>query len=350
MTVLLNGILPIKIQKLNYLIVPYSQALLILLPQDKSSMIIHEGYENLNLKHPFVTVGVFDGVHLGHQALLCQLVSRAKKSGGESVVITFNPHPRLVLSGKTEGFFFLSTLDEKKKLLAESGIDHLIILNFTPELGNMEADDFIKKILVGEIGVKHLIVGYDNHFGKGKGGDIKKICEYAELFDFEVEQVGGVYAPEGIVSSTYIRDALLKGRLEKANRWLGYNYAISGKVVEGRKLGRSLGFPTANIKPADIYKLIPADGVYAVETMVGNRSLRGMISIGFNPTVNEDRGLRSIEVNIFDFDEDLYGQTIEAIFRFRLRDERKFKDSRQLSEQMKLDKQTAMRLLTEQLH
>jgi riboflavin kinase/FMN adenylyltransferase len=313
-------------------------------------MKIHEGYENLNLKHPFVTVGVFDGIHLGHRALLDHLVSRAKKDGGESVVITFNPHPRLVLSGKTEGFFFLSTLDEKKKLLAESGIDHLIILNFTRELGNMEADDFIKEILVDKIGVKHLIVGYDNHFGKGKGGDFKNICECAELSNFEVEQVDGVYTPEGIISSTSIRDVLLNGRIEDANRMLGYNYTISGKVVEGHKIGRSLGFPTANIEPADIFKLIPHDGVYAVEVILDNRSFHGMLSIGFNPTVNKDRGKRSIEVHIFDFDMDLYGHTITAIFRFRLRDERRYENTEQLSEQMKIDKETAMRLLTEQLH
>jgi riboflavin kinase / FMN adenylyltransferase len=345
MTILFNRILSIKIQKLNYLIVPFSQALLILLPQDENSMIIHEGYENLNLEHPFVTVGVFDGVHLGHRALLDHLSSSAEKAGGKSVVITFDPHPRLVLSGKTEGLYFLSTLDEKKKLLAESGIDHIIIMNFTMEMGNMEAADFIREILVKKIGVKHLIVGYDNHFGKGKGGDFKKICECAELYDFEVEQVDGVYAPEGIISSSAIRDALLNGWLEDANRWLGYNYSITGKVVEGRKLGRLLGFPTANIKPADIFKLVPANGVYAVEVMLDNRRLPGMLSIGFNPTVNKDRANRSIEVHIFDFDRDLYDHTITAIFRFRLRDELKFESTEQLVGQMKLDKQTAMRLL-----
>jgi len=308
-------------------------------------MIINEGYDKLNLKHPFVTVGVFDGVHLGHRAILDHLASTAKKQGGESVVITFDPHPRLVLSGKTEGLFFLSSLDEKKKLLAESGIDRLIIMSFTRDLGNMEACDFIRKILVEKIGVKHLIVGYDNHFGRGKGGDFKRMCECAELYDFEVEQVDGVYAQEGIISSTSIRDALLKGRLEDANRWLGYNYAITGKVVEGRKLGRSLGFPTANIKPCDIFKLIPADGVYAVEVMLDNKRVPGMLSIGFNPTINKDKSGRSIEVNIFDFDMDLYGSTITTIFRFRLRDERRFENIEELTEQMKLDKQLALRLL-----
>jgi riboflavin kinase/FMN adenylyltransferase len=308
-------------------------------------MQIHEGYENLNLKNPFVTVGVFDGVHLGHRALLDHLAIRAKKSGGESAVITFDPHPRLVLPGKNRGLLFLSTLDEKKKHLAESGIDHLIIMSFTRILGNMEACEFIREILVEKIGTKHMIVGYDNHFGKGKGGDFKTIRECAGLYDFEVEQVEGVFAPEGIISSTAIRDALINGRLEDANRWLGYNYTITGKVVGGRKLGRALGFPTANIEPSDIFKLVPADGVYAVEVIHDKRKLHGMLSIGFNPTVNKDRSGRSIEVNIFDFDKDLYGQTINVIFRFRLRDERKFENTDQLAEQIKLDKKLALRLL-----
>jgi riboflavin kinase/FMN adenylyltransferase len=346
----LNGILSIKIQKLNYLIITFSKALLILLPQDENSMIIHEGYENLSLKHPFVTVGVFDGVHKGHRALLDHLATRAEEAGGESVVITFDPHPRLVLSKKTEGIFFLSTLDEKKKLLAESAIDHLIIMNFTRELGNMEAADFIKEILVEKIGVKHLIVGYDNHFGKGKEGDFEKIREYAGLYDFEAEQADGLSAPEGKISSTIIRDALLNGRLEDANRLLGYNYSLTGNVIEGRKLGRSLGFPTANIKPADMFKLIPADGVYAVEVLTGKEKLPGMLSIGFNPTVNKNRADKSVEVHIFDFDKELYGQTITVIFRFRLRDEKRFENTEQLTGQMKLDKESVMRLLAEQHH
>jgi riboflavin kinase/FMN adenylyltransferase len=308
-------------------------------------MIVHDEYDNLHLKHPFVTVGVFDGIHLGHKALLDQLVLRAKNAGGESVVITFNPHPRLVLSEKIEEPFALSTFDEKKKLLEQSGIDHLIIMNFSRDLGNMEAVDFIREILVGKIGVKLLLVGYDNHFGKGKGGDFKKIRECSELYNFEVEQVDGIYAPEGIISSTAIREALLQGRVDDAGRWPGYNYAIAGTVVEGHKIGRKLGFPTANIKPAYIFKLIPADGVYAVEVMIDNVKFSGMLSIGYNPTVNTDWTKRSIEVNIFGLERDLYDHTITAIFRFRLRDEKKFENTVQLAEQMKLDKEAALRLL-----
>lgn len=309
-------------------------------------MKVHEGYENLSLVNPFVTIGVFDGVHLGHRALLDHLSSGAAKAGAESVVITFNPHPRLVLSEKTEGLYFLSTLEEKKKLLAESKIDHLIIMSFTKELGNLEAADFIREILVERIGITRLIVGYDNHFGKNKEGDFKKIRECAELFNFEVERISEVSAREGIISSTVIREALLKGRLEDAGRLLGYDYSLTGTVIQGRKLGRSFGFPTANIKPSDSHKLIPADGVYAVEVLVGNEKLPGMLSIGFNPTVNKGREIRSIEVHIFNFDMDLYNQSATIIFRFRLRDEKRFDSVKQLARQMELDKQAAMRLLT----
>jgi riboflavin kinase/FMN adenylyltransferase len=311
----------------------------------KKNMIIHEGYENLKLANPFVTIGVFDGVHLGHRALLDHLVSIAWKAGGESAVVTFNPHPRLVLSEKTEGIFYLSTLDEKKRLLAKSRIDHLIILNFTREMSNLEAVDFIREILVERIKVKHLIVGYDNHFGKNKGGDFNKIRECADFYGFATEQFGGVSSPDGIISSTAVRDALLKGNLTDANRWLGYNYSLTGTVIKGRKLGRSFGFPTANIKPADIHKLIPADGVYAVEVLFDNKQLPGMLSIGFNPTVNKSNSSRSVEAHIFNFDMDLYDKEITVIFRFRLRDEIKFKNVTLLAEQMKLDKQTAIRLL-----
>jgi riboflavin kinase / FMN adenylyltransferase len=309
-------------------------------------MIIHEGYENLNLIQPVVTIGVFDGVHLGHRALLEQLVNVAHRTGGESVVLTFNPHPRLVLGEKTDELCFLTTLEEKKKILAATLIDHLVIIEFNNYLSNMEAIDFIREILVRKIGIKHLVVGYDNHFGKNKKGDLEKISRYAGLFDFTVEQGRELSAPEGAISSTSIREALLMGHVEVANRWLGYYYSLTGIVIQGRKLGRSLGFPTANIKPDDNHKLIPANGVYAVDIMLDNKKLTGMLSIGFNPTVNKRKRLKSIEVHIFNFDSDLYGLSITLFLRFRLRDEKKFESIKELSKQMVLDKDNAMRLLS----
>jgi len=308
-------------------------------------MIIHKDYTNLCIADPFVTIGIFDGVHLGHQALLGRLVSAARNNGSESVVITFDPHPRHVLNKDRENISFLTTLKEKKELLENCMVDHLIVINFTKDLGNLEAADFIREILVKKIGIKHLLVGYNNQFGRAREGDILKIREYARIYGFTVDQAETVYGDEGIISSTSIREALLSGNLANANKWLGYSYQVTGKVVEGKKLGRSLGFPTANIKPDEDHKLIPANGVYAVEVLVENELLQGVLSIGFNPTVDPERRDRSIEVNIFDFKDDLYGKTITVFFRHRLRDEKKFRNTDQLRKQMAIDREEALRLL-----
>ncbi|MDP4222728.1 MAG: riboflavin biosynthesis protein RibF, partial [Bacteroidota bacterium] len=281
-------------------------------------MIIHNGYEGLSLKHPLVTMGVFDGVHRGHRALLDYLVLSALKGGGESVVVTFNPHPRLVLPGSKEGLSFLTTLEEKTKLLEQTSVGHLIIIRFDGDLSNLEASEFIRRILVQKIGIKHFIIGYDHHFGKNRKGDLGVIESCGKLYNFSVEQVNEVSVPEGTISSTAIREALLSGRLEDANKWLGYFYSLGGKIVPGRKLGRSLGFPTANIRPDDDFKLVPANGVYAVNVRIGEKTIPGVMSIGFNPTVNKDLLQRFLEVHIFDFTGNLYGQDIRVTFRFRL--------------------------------
>jgi len=233
----------------------------------------------------------------------------------------------------------------KKRLLEETFIDHLIIIKFDKNLSNLDAIDFIKQILVDKIGVKHFIIGYDHHFGKSRKGDLNVIRKCGEVYDFIVEQVSEVTTPGGIISSSAIREALLSGHLEEANKWLGYNYSLGGTVVGGRKIGRSLGFPTANVKPDDNFKLIPADGVYAVEVQLDDKKIPGMLSIGFNPTVNKNPDKRTIEVNIFDFDGELYNQEIRIIFRFRMRDEVRFDNLEALSEQMRLDKQQALSLL-----
>ena len=233
-------------------------------------MVIHQGYENLKLREPVVTLGIFDGVHRGHKALLDSLVSRAKEVRGESVVITFHPHPRLVLEKRRAGLSFLSTMDEKKILLEKAQIDHLIVIEFTTGFSKIKACDFIEKILVDKVGTRHLIIGHDHHFGfKGKGNyDTIKNC--AASMGFKVEQIHGFQTEEGTISSSLIRKSLLKGKLEDANRWLGYNYSLKGSVIEGRKIGRIIGFPTANIKPVFQYKLIPGDGVYAVDIQLDN--------------------------------------------------------------------------------
>ena len=309
-------------------------------------MIIHEGYENLNLVTPVATLGIFDGVHRGHRTLLDRVVQKAKEEKSESAVITFSPHPRLVLEQNNKNLSFLTTIEEKKILLAKAGVDHLIVIKFTREFSNIPACDFLKDILVGEIGTKYLVIGHDHHFGRRGEGDFNTIKQCAKDLDFTVEQVEGYHTEDGMISSSLIRGAILNGNIEKANNWLGYPYSVSGQIIEGRKLGRKIGFPTANIKPYSEHKLIPANGVYAVEVQLDKKVMPGMLSIGSNPTVNTDINFRSIEVHILNFNEDIYGRNITVIFRKRLRDEKKFGNIQELAEQMEQDKQETLRLLT----
>jgi riboflavin kinase/FMN adenylyltransferase len=309
-------------------------------------MIIHDGYENLNLNSPVATLGIFDGVHRGHMALIECLILRAREEKCESVVITFSPHPRIVLEQKSNDLAFLTTMEEKKDLLEKAGIDHLVVIQFNIKFSKIAACDFIKDILVEKIGTRHLIIGHNHHFGRLGEGNFNTIKQCSESLGFIVEQVQGFRTVEGTISSSLIRDALLTGRLDEANRWLGYYYSVSGSVIEGRKIGRSIGFPTANIKPDSQNKLIPCNGVYAVEVSVDDTFYPGMLSIGTNPTVNSDRDLRSIEVHILNFDKDIYGRNISVKFRKRLRDEIKFDDLEQLTKQMRLDKQDTLRLFS----
>jgi riboflavin kinase/FMN adenylyltransferase len=309
-------------------------------------MIIHDGYENLNLNSPVTTLGIFDGVHRGHMALIECLISRAREEKCESVVITFSPHPRIVLEQNSSDLTFLTTMEEKKELLEKAGIDHLVVIKFNIEFSKIAACDFIKDILVEKIGTRHLIIGHNHHFGRRGEGDFNTIKQCSESLGFIVEQVQGFRTEEGTISSSLIREALLTGRLDEANRWLGYSYSVSGSVIEGRKIGRSMGFPTANIRPDSPNKLIPCNGVYAVEVKVDSTFYPGMLSIGSNPTVNNDRNFRSIEVHILNFDKDIYRKNISVRFRKRLRDEKKYDDLEQLTKQMSLDKQDTLRLFT----
>ena len=308
-------------------------------------MEIHEGYEDLDLRKPVVTLGIFDGVHRGHRVLLDTVVNRAKITEGDSAVITFDPHPRLVVEKNKAKLSFLSTMAEKKTLLEKAHIGHLIIIRFTQEFSRMRACDFVTDILAEKVKTRHLIMGHDHHFGYRGEGNFETVNECAASMGFVVEQVPGLRSREGAISSSLIRDSLLRGDLDNANKWLGYCYSIKGQVVAGKRIGRKLGFPTANIKPDYRYKLIPADGVYAVGISVDGETKPGMLSIGTNPTVNRITGERSIEVNIFDFEKDIYGFEIEIIFRYRLRNEIRFDSVEQLAIQMEHDRAVAMKLL-----
>jgi riboflavin kinase / FMN adenylyltransferase len=309
-------------------------------------MEIHKGYENIRLKNPVVTLGIFDGVHLGHKALLDRLVTSAKEANGESVVITFSPHPRIVLDKDSSSLTFLTTMEEKINLLEKAFVDHLIIIEFTREFSRMAACDFVREVLVEKIGTKHLLIGYNHHFGRKGEGDFNTIRQCTESLDFKVDQVAGLLSDGGAVSSSSVREALSQGRLEEANKLLGYCYTISGTVINGRGIGRTIGFPTANIKPDDEHKLIPYRGVYAVEVNLGGEFYPGMLSIGSNPTVNTDPGLRFIEVYILNFEGDIYGRSISVVFRKRIRDEIRFDTIQELVRQLEIDKQSTINLFS----
>ncbi len=309
-------------------------------------MKIHHGFNALKLTDPVITLGIFDGVHTGHMAIIKRLVSYAQEIKGESVVITFDPHPRMILDNHPERLFFLSSMDEKKTLLASTGIDHLIINEFNREFSRITAREFVNDILAAKLGTRYMIVGHDHHFGHGGTGNYNTIREYALKAGIIIVQVAGIESEGTAISSSRIRDALLSGRLNDANKWLGYNYSLQGIVVRGRGIGsRKLGFPTANIEPLCRNKLIPANGVYAVEVLIDDDKLPGMLSIVTNPTVSQDQVVISVEVHIFNFSKNIYGSKLQIVFRYRLRDEIKFSSTDELSRQLKNDMAYTMKLL-----
>lgn len=293
-------------------------------------------------KNPVVTTGTFDGVHLGHQQIIAQLKETARKCEGETVLLTFFPHPRMVLFPDYKPLL-LNTLDEKIVLLEKAGIDHLIIHPFNREFSMLSSKEFISKIVVEKLHTKKLVIGYDHHFGKNREGSFDHLKEFGPIYGFDVEEIPAHEVDNVGVSSTRIRQALQKGDVETAEAFLGYRYMLTGTVVKGRMVGRSIDFPTANLDVKDAYKLIPADGVYAVMVKRGNELLKGMLNIGMRPTV--DGKERTIEVNILDFNADLYGETLTLEFVKRLRDEQKFDGIESLKKQLQKDKETTRQIL-----
>jgi riboflavin kinase/FMN adenylyltransferase len=304
-------------------------------------MEIHQGHRKLNLNKPVVAIGVFDGVHRGHRSLISEVVEAAEKERKDSLIITFKQHPRHVLAGGDMPL--LTTTDEKISLMGELGVGHVLLLDFDREFSNTSACDFVTKTLAGEIGAGRLILGYDQRIGRNGEGDYSTIRQCTD--DITIVQSESVIAGGIPISSSAIRTLLLAGDIDGANELLGYNYSLSGEVIRGRMIGRSLGFPTANIRIDDTQKLIPVNGVYAVGVELNGIACKGMMSIGTNPTVNKSPDFRSIEVNIFDFSRDIYGQKIIVRFRKRLRDEIKFQDVMQLAAQMDLYRRNALEVL-----
>ncbi len=290
-------------------------------------------------KPTVVTIGTFDGVHLGHQKILEQIISSAKLNDCESLVLTFFPHPRMVLQEGTE-MKQLNTLNEKIALLAHLGIDHLVVHPFDKEFSRMTAEEFVQKVLVDTFNVQKIIIGYDHRFGRNRTADINDLIQFGQTYGFAVEQISAQEINAVSVSSTKIRMALCEGQIALANEFLGYDYSLTGTVTKGQQLGRTIGYPTANIQIEEDYKLVPQNGVYVAKCVLNQKMVYGMMNIGNRPTVN---GItQTIEINLFDFNDDLYGQTITVSLLKRMRDEQKFESLEALKNQLALDKQTAL--------
>jgi len=304
-----------------------------------------ENGDIIKLNNPVVTIGTFDGLHLGHQLVISKTIEIAKKKKGTPVVFTFWPHPRFVL-GKGN-FSLLNSFDEKKVLFKRLGVKYVYFQPFTKEFANLTSHEYVKNILVDKIGVKTLVVGYDHQFGKNRDGRFETLGELAKLYNFELFKVNSFDISDITVSSTKIRIAIEEGNITIANKLLGYDYFISGTVIDGSKIGKKIGFPTANLKLDDDLKLVPKDGVYAVYVEIENRFYKGMLYIGYRPTIENQPHIKTIEVNIFDFLLEIYSTPIRVYFTARLRDDIKFKDINELIDNLKIDKENSRKALKE---
>lgn len=308
-------------------------------------MKVYRSLEELPpINNAIVTQGTFDGVHAAHKVILNRLKQIAQQRKGETVVITFDPHPRMVLFPDDHGLKLLHTLNEKIEALAQEGIDHLVIIPFTKEFSRLTSMQFIRDIMVNKIGTKVLVIGYNHRFGKNREGSFEHLKDYSGLYGFEVEEIPEQDIDEVSISSTQIRKALEVGEVTKAAKYLGKYYHITGTVVKGNQLGRTIGFPTANINVADTNKQIPANGVYAVKVFINSRIVLGMLNSGVRPTV--DGLTHAVEVHLFDFNEDIYGHELKVQFVDKLRNEIKFENLQALTNQLEKDKLHALAILS----
>ena len=307
-------------------------------------MITVQSISNYDKAHPTaITIGTFDGVHIGHRKILERLINNAKVLELKSTVLTFFPHPRMVLQ-KDVSIRLLNTIDEKIKILEEIGIDYLIVHPFTKEFSRLSATQFVRDILVNDLKTKKIIIGYDHRFGRNRNANINDLMAFGNALEFDVEEISAQEIDDVSVSSTKIRKALEEGDMKTANLYLGYKYMLTGTVVKGKGLGRKLNFPTANISIPEEYKLIPKNGVYVVSSIMDNKTVYGMMNIGFNPTVDGKK--QSIEINFFDFDQDLYGKKIQIDIIDRIRDEQKFASVDALKIQLKKDRETSLSIIS----
>jgi len=303
--------------------------------------------ENFRIEWPaIVTIGTFDGVHLGHQKILKRLFELKQETGLKTVVLTFEPHPRKVLFPDQKNLRLITTINEKLELFEKYGVDVAVVYPFTSEFSKLESELYVRQILIKQLNVNYLVIGYDHRFGKNRQGDIHTLKEFAAAEDFLIEEISAKDIDNIAVSSSKIRKALEEGDLDLATNYLGHRFFLSGLVIKGKQLGKTIGFPTANIKPEAEEKIIPRTGVYFVSVELNGLKFYGMTNIGYNPTTDLDRQIK-IEVNIFDFDQDIYGVTLKIIFLKRLRDEQKFENLEMLTQQLYLDRNNCFELINQ---
>lgn len=302
-------------------------------------------HENISLNHPVATIGIFDGVHSGHRFILDELIHQARKHGGESVVVTLWPHPRIILDWEMQNFKLLHTQEEKIRELERCGIDQLVIIPFNKEIASLTACEFVQNYLVDRLGIELLLLGYDNRFGRDRKGDPDGLALCANRNQFEIQKLPEFNPQHGKVNSTLVREAIQNGELERAQGMLGYAYYLSGTIVEGNHLGRQMGFPTANIHPNSPYKLIPMNGVYAIRMELRGEIYKGMLNIGFRPTIDSSSAVKTIEAHLFDLEGDFYDEPVVIHFIKRVRDEMKFSGLNALREQLQKDKELIQTLL-----
>jgi len=305
--------------------------------------IYHHIDEFSRLNNAVVTIGTFDGVHLGHRKIIAGLKELAETDGGETVLLTFFPHPRMILHPEDESLKMITTIHEKAALMEQLGIEHLIITPFSRDFSNQGAEEYIRDVLVNKIGTKKIVIGYDHRFGKDRQGGLDELRRLGPVYGFEAIEIPEQDINEVAISSTRVRAALLNGDIELANTLLGYPFFITGTVIRGDQIGRQIGYPTANIVIEERYKLIPADGIYAVKVKIDGDIFNGMGYIGSRPTINGVS--RNIEVNIFEFDQDIYNRQVQMEFHFFMRGDIKFSSLDALKDQLAKDKVEAQRLL-----
>ncbi len=302
-------------------------------------------------QHTTVTIGTFDGVHIGHKTILQRLINNAKTNSFKSVVLTFFPHPRMVLQ-KDSGLKLLNTVEEKRQILESLGLDYLIVHEFTKQFSRLSAIDFVRDTLINGLKTKKIIIGYDHRFGRNRNANINDLISFGETFDFSVEEIPAQEIDDVSVSSTKIRQALLDGDIQTANDYLGYHYMLTGIVEKGKGLGRQIGYPTANLIIAEDYKLIPKNGVYLVKCLIDVHLVHGMMNIGVNPTVSENEIANNqnqhIEIHFFELSKDLYSKKLKIELLTRLRDEQKFDSVEMLRQQLDKDKNQSLNLISTQ--